>query len=68
LDMGLTTVYSLPTTRRTEPLAKQGNLCMPWAEGIRVSRMRENRTSGLKRAEAIVAARHTDIEPHTGKP
>ena len=27
-------------------------LCMPWTERIRASRMRENCTSGLKRAEA----------------
>jgi hypothetical protein len=39
--MSPTTVYRLPTKSRTEPLAKQGDLCMLWAEGIRVSRMRE---------------------------
>jgi hypothetical protein len=66
--MGSTTVYRLPTAMGTGPPATQGNLCMPWAEGIRVSRMREIRTSGLKRGEVIVVARHTDIEPPMGKP
>ena len=31
------------------------SLCMPETERIRASRMRENRTSGLKRAEAAVS-------------
>jgi hypothetical protein len=44
------------------------SLCMPLTERIRVSRMRENCTSGLKRAEVIVMARPADIEPRTGKP
>jgi hypothetical protein len=43
-------------------------LCMPETERIRGSRMREIRTSGLKRAEAVEIAWQADIEPHTGKP
>ena len=44
------------------------SLCMPETERVRVSRMREIRTSGLKRAEAVALARQADIEPRTGKP
>jgi hypothetical protein len=68
LDYGPVTVYSLRTDVGTGLPAKQGDLCMPWADGIRESRMREIRLSGLKRAEEVRIAWHADIEPRTGKP
>ena len=43
-------------------------LCMPLAESTRDRRMRENRTSGGTRGEAIVHARYADNEPQAGKP
>jgi hypothetical protein len=43
-------------------------LCMPQTECFRESRMREIRTSGLKRGEATLFARHTTIEARTGNP
>ena len=41
---------------------------MPRRESMWDRRMRENRTSGGTRGEAIVHARYADIEPQPGKP